>query len=87
MVVILTTIEIAPKLSTFTMTGSLTRISMLHNNWIMNVISFTASKRAIHLVSELNRVMFLCAFNHQGIGSPNKKIKTFMLLHVTGSPA
>ena len=49
-------------ISTLTVTGRLTQISMLFNNWITNITSFMASKSATHSASELDKVMLYCGY-------------------------
>ena len=56
--VTLPAINVVPTLLTLTMTWSLTENFMLCNNWIMNMISFTASKSANHFAYELNSSCF-----------------------------
>ena len=64
-------IKIVPISSTFTMTGSITKIVMLHNDWITYIVSFMASKSATQSASELQKVMLLFAFDLQDTDTPN----------------
>ena len=58
--VILLAINMAPTLLTFTVTGYLTAIFMLLNNWTTNITSLTASDKAIYSASDLEReILFL----------------------------
>ena len=63
-------INIAPMLSTLTMTGSLIEIFVFLSSWISNLISFTASDKAIYSDSKLNIIMLPCTFDCQEIGTP-----------------
>ena len=69
LVVMLLAMNIAPMLSTLTVTGNLIEIFMLFSNWIMNIISFAASRSVTHSASELNNLMFFHAINHQKRGT------------------
>ena len=51
--------KISPAVSILTMTGSLTKMIVLHNNQSTNITSFIAFKSATHSASELEGVILL----------------------------
>ena len=63
-------INITPTLSTLTMMWSLNDIFMLCSSLMMKMTSFTAYVSATHLVSELDRVKFLCASDFHDTDTP-----------------
>ena len=86
--VTLPVMNIAPMLSIVTMTGSLTEMYMLHNNWIMNLTSFTATKSATHSALELDKVMLCYDLDHQDTSTlETYSTKSLMLHLVSRSPA
>ena len=64
-VVVLLSLNMAPTLSTYTMTGYFTTVCMLSNSCNTNIASLTASDKAMYSASELESETLFCDFNVQ----------------------
>ena len=69
-VVIFSDKNMAPTLSTLTITGKWTSIFILFSSHTRKIMSFTDSDNATHSASQLLRVTHLWAFDFQQIGTP-----------------